>query len=199
MAQQTRMVATLVVLVVSMCGTSVVLSWLDPSLPEGFNSLASNQIVSLARVAVTQDVVVDTRLWHEIEVAPVRSPSRSTLLSAIANKPRSNHTGSEQTQEQGNLEDPSPWHFRIAPDGRPIRGTCWRDQQEIESAPDAIRIELGAASSSGASITSSQWFCLRVLVAAINESAQRGGEPLTVVIGGQADRLTRQLLEAKLH
>jgi len=179
-----------------------VLSWLDPSLPAGFNSLACCEIVELAREVVTQDVVVDTGRWHEIEVAPDRPRARSTMLSAIANKPiqdGSVQEGTTQARSPRRGEDPSRWHFHIAPDGRPIRGANWRDQRKIGNTPSAIRIGLETASSSGASITSAQWLCLRALVSAINDSAGGEGESLTVVVGGQADRLTRRMLEAHLR
>ncbi|MFQ5461119.1 MAG: hypothetical protein ACE5E5_00665 [Phycisphaerae bacterium] len=203
MARQTRMVATLVALVVSMTGTSAVLSWLDPSLPAGFNCLPASDIVALAGEAVTQDVVVDPGRWHEIEVVPDRPHPRSTLLSAIANRPPI-APGDPSSSESGQARSPwgeesDTWHFRIMPDGRPIRDVSWRDQKRIGEASNAVRIWLGTASSSGASITSAQWLCLRALVAAINESTGSGNAPLTVVVGGQADRATRHLLEAHLR
>jgi len=198
------MVATLVALVVSMTGTSAVLSWLDPSLPAGFNSLPASDIVALAGQAVTQDVVVDLGRWHEIEVVPDRPHPRSTLLSAVAGRPpltpsNPSSVESDQARSPWRGEVPDQWHFRITPDGRPIQGVSWRDQKRIGDAPNAVRIWLGTAPSGGASITSAQWLCLRALVAAINESTGSGNAPLTVVVGGQTDRATRRLLEAHLR
>lgn len=186
------MFTTLGLLAVAMTSTAALLSWLDPSLDVNANSLPSETIMELARAAVAQDVVVQRGRWHEIEVAPDEVPGYSTMLSAVSSSAAS---GSSPNRDRGMVPQ---WHFRIDSDGRPTRGVCWLDQQQVDGPSDAIRIALLTKSLQESSVTTAQWFCLRVLVAEINQRAAASDKPLPVIVDDRADRAVRELFETSL-
>lgn len=155
------MVKTLVCLVVSMTGTSMLLSALDPSDSlenEGYSEVV---ISDLARRAVLERVEVVPELWREVHVFVSDVTPTAGLLTAVQND--------------------SSWHFLVAPDGRPSPDGKWRRQQGLKNAPNTVRIQLQTAREFGGP-TAAQWVCVRALVSALNHAIVPDGPPLAVVM-----------------
>ncbi len=168
MDQRTRMVKTLAYLVVAMTGTSMLLGWLDPSLPPSAGALSNDVIIHLAREAVTQDVEILGDEWAEVRVGLDARTLSSTLLAAPAGR--------------------ADWHFLVGVDGRPSRAVTWQSQEQVPGSPHVVHIHVVEAIDGGL-VSSAQWLCVRALIASLDRAAGQGGETLPVQFDDSIDRL----------
>ena len=159
------MVKTLVCLVVSMIGTSMLLSALDPSDVLENEGYSEDVISDLAQRAVRERVELVPELWREVHVYVSDVTPNAGLLTAV--------------------QRDSSWHFLVAADGRPSPDSKWRRQQGLKNAPHTVRIQLQAAREFGGP-TAAQWVCVRALVSALNRAIGPDGPPLAVVVNKQS-------------
>ncbi|MGB0714297.1 MAG: hypothetical protein ACPGXK_00350 [Phycisphaerae bacterium] len=127
MERQTRMLTVLGCLVFSMTGMSALLTWLDPSLPQGHPAYNVDTLERLASEAVADAVWLHDRDWLSIEIDGGQVRTGAMLLSAR----------SQSSRTAGGSESES-WHFHVAVDGR----TTVQDATSLQAGRDAIQIFL---------------------------------------------------------
>ncbi|MFQ5494844.1 MAG: hypothetical protein ACE5EX_05645 [Phycisphaerae bacterium] len=104
MDQRARLHRTLVVLAVSMTGTSALLGWMDPS-PAEFPSLDRAAMNSLASSVVAEGPAASRHDWRGVDIVPAAVSAKGFLAAA---------------------RDHDDCHFRVTADGRPESCDHWR-------------------------------------------------------------------------
>ncbi|MFQ5414352.1 MAG: hypothetical protein ACE5E6_07820 [Phycisphaerae bacterium] len=160
MNQQGRVVRTLACLVGAMTAAAALLAWADPTgaLPEP--ALSTEQIIALAEARVVDATRAGAAMWREIAITPGTAlPGHGTKL-----------VGAPARDDV---------HFSVDVDGRAECGLPWRRQQFVTGAAGAVRIEV-VEPSAGGPMTSSQWLCVRTLIAALNRRVMPPGGSLPI-------------------
>lgn len=153
------MATVLAVLAGGMTSTAALLAWMDPGWPREPQRLTPEQLLAMARAAVTESTAVDAPRWLQVEIAAMPAlTSAGPMLSATA------------------IEGA---HFVIDESGRLSRSSDWIAQSPLH-APHTVQIRV-LQSYEGA-ISLSQWQALRALTQAINEAipSQFGALPIRV-------------------
>lgn len=143
---------TLACLVVAMTGASVLLGWMDPSRGLASKQLSHSEIERLARLVVGVDRGIDLQggRWDDIEVVAAPGPiATGSMLAA----------GKATTVS----------HFQVDRRGRPIRARSWREQDADAGSPHTVRIQV-APPAGARPLSPTQCFCIRELIAALNEA-----------------------------
>ena len=162
MDQRARMWKTLGFLVAAMTGTSVLLGWMDPSPRPVSDAPSPSEIERWARLVVGVESGIDlqTGRWDDIEIVPAPgSPAGGSMLAA----------GHGSTS----------YHFHVDRRGRPTRAKRWREQAATDGLPHTVRIEV-APLAGAQPLSTVQCFCVRALVAALNDALASGGPSLPV-------------------
>lgn len=162
MDQPTRMWKTLACLVGAMTGTAMFLGWLDPTPTTTSDALPDDQIIRLARSAVSDGVTIRRDQWQEVEIVADSVLSGGALLSARAG-------GSDS-------------HFHVARDGGAVQAGPWRDQQAPVPSEHTIRIRVSRPVE-GEPMSPAQWVCVRALVGALSEAMAPDVHRLPVRLG----------------
>ena len=159
-------------LVLAMTGTSAMLGWMAPTPTRGQTAPDRqyvDQLIRLARSAVTDDVVVLPGRWHKIDVmADPQADPDGRLLAAKAGS--------------------APWHFYVDRDGRAARASSWREQRAPSGFPHTVRIQVATARE-GSAATLVQWLGVRALIATLNETVSVDRTALPVTFPHTWDRI----------
>jgi hypothetical protein len=168
MDQPARVWKTLGCLVMAMTGTAAFLGWLDPTPALPPDALPYDEIMRLARSAVTDEVKIRRERWHAVEIGADTVLSGGRLLSATA--------GARDR------------HFYVGHDGLPTRAGQWAKQESLAVSPHTIRIQVERLREDQP-MSPAQWACVRVLVTTLTEAITPDGPSLPVRLGACWERV----------
>lgn len=152
------MFRSMICLVLAMCGTSALLSWIDPAPTPTSQALSVEQVDRFAADVVAEAGLIRLDHWTSVDVlAQANSFGNATLLAAEPNR--------------------TECHFRIDPHGRPFATEAWIGQTVSTENPSAIAIEVSRRGA-GQPMTPAQWRCVRSLIAAVSDRLALGGPAL---------------------
>ena len=150
MDQRKRMYRTLGCLAGAMTGTAFLLAWINPSPTPPTRTLSQEELVTLARSLVFDDVPLRPAQWRQVEI--IEGPSLQSAGVLLTAGP-----------------DRSECHFYVDYAGRPSRANRWDRQLAASDAPHTIRIEI-AHNDTEPSATPTQSNSVQALLDALNEA-----------------------------
>lgn len=160
MGQRKRTVTVVAYLAAAMGCTATLLAWMDPSPPPSPQPLTAEQMLRLARSVVTDTVVIEPNRWQRVEVfASSSASSAGPMLTARS--------------------DALETHFFVSAAGRPSRASRWCTQRSARGSNAAVRIQV-VRPRGQQPMTSSQWFCVRAILLALDEAIATTANPLPV-------------------
>jgi hypothetical protein len=146
----------------AMVVTSLLLSWLEPTVPSASSRPSAEELASSSALAVHEPSVLERNRWRAIEIVP--GPASSLTAARLSAIPDSTES-----------------HFVVDDHGRVAGLRRWRDQLAPSDAPHAVRIQVSRVDRDGP-MTESQWLAVRSLVAALHEEIAPAADPLPVSI-----------------